>query len=267
MVHHTEKRANPRNLCKIPATIEELKDSFLYRARLVNYSNNGMFLETDVVLDSGAEILIGIEDSLFSSPSHFSDGPACYRARIIWQKDTAGSIFNFGYGAQIVPDQDKKGSQGRDLNKKQELREHPRRPCSKPVVFASDNQYYKGSIKNISRRGIFVEIKGAFTVGQIIKLGIPGTSIDKGIMLKGEVVHLGQTGIGVNFKSLLRKKDYVKDMGGRRSGDDRGKLFFSEYSPENRSDKDRRRNLERRKLKNLEHRKSFNLSDAFKSKK
>ena len=63
MVHFAEKRAQIRSLCKLPATIEEVNDSFLYRARLVNYSNTGMFLESDVVLDSEAEIVVGIENS------------------------------------------------------------------------------------------------------------------------------------------------------------------------------------------------------------
>jgi hypothetical protein len=72
-VRYSEKRAHNRNLCKLPATIEEIKDSFLYRARLVNYSNTGMFLETDVVLESETEIVVGIENSPFDSPfsNHF----------------------------------------------------------------------------------------------------------------------------------------------------------------------------------------------------
>jgi hypothetical protein len=88
VAHYPEKRFYPRNFCKLPATIQELEDSFLYRARLVNYSNTGMFLETDVVLESGSEIVVGIEDSLFpfqvsaAAPATV-DAPECYRARVI----------------------------------------------------------------------------------------------------------------------------------------------------------------------------------------
>lgn len=268
MVHYPEKRAHPRNLCKLPATIEEVKDSFLYRARLVNFSDSGMFFETDVILDSGTEIVVGLEDSLFpSQPATVSsasfDAPECYRAKVIWQKIIKGSIFDYGYGAEIIAEDDKKSSQAGEFQKKQELREHPRKTYSKVALFTSENQIYKGKTKNISRRGVFVEIKGAFNEGQIIKLVIPGTSIDNGVMLKGEVVHLTQSGIGVKFKSLLRKKDTNKDWGGRRSGNERRKLHFSEYSPEKRSGGDRRAGSDRRKLKNAQRRKALDPGDDF----
>jgi len=238
----------------MPATIEEVKDNFLYRARLVNYSNTGMFIETDVVLESGSEIVVGIEDLLFPSQtsiaiSHAFDAPELYRARVIWQKSIEGSIFNYGYGVQIISEEDLKSSQDGDFQEKPELREHPRKPYSKVALFTAGKQFYKGLIKNISRRGVFVETKGAFNVGQIIKLVIPGTSIDNGVMLKGEVVRCDQTGIGVEFKSLLRKKGTLKERDGRRSGNDRRAQLFSAYSPEKRSGEDRRIGPDRRKIK------------------
>ena len=264
MVRYAEKRANPRMSCKVPATIEELKDSFLYRARLVNYSKNGMCLETDVVLDSEAEIVIGLEDSPFSSRESSSDAPVCYRASVKWQKNIKGSIFNFGYGVQIISDADKQKSSVRGSQGKRDLRQHPRRAYSKPVYFTSENQFFKGFTRNLSRHGVFVKTKGTFNVGQTIKLVIPGTKIDNGVMLKGEVIHYSPAGIGVKFQTLLRKKTAIKDRGGRRSGDDRRSLFFSEYAPEKRSGQDRRAGSDRRSLKNIKRRKKFNQSDAFK---
>lgn len=263
-MRYAEKRAEPRTLCKLPATIEELKDSFLYRARLINYSKNGMFLETDVVLDSKSEIVIGLEDSPYTPSVSSSDAPVCYRARVKWHKNIHGSIFNLGYGVQIIFDEENKRSPLKDFQGKKDLREHPRRAYAQPVFFTSENQFYKGRTSNISRRGVFIETQGDIKVGQIIKLVIPGTKIDNGVMLKGEVVHCSQTGIGVKFKTLLRKKETPKDRGGRRSGNDRRNLFFSEYSPEKRSGKDRRTDADRRRLKNIKSRKALDLSDAFK---
>lgn len=264
MAHYAEKRANPRMSCKVPVTIEELKDSFLYRARLVNYSKNGMFLETDVILDPEAEIVIGIEDSPFTSRESSSDAPVCYRASVKWHRNIKGSIFNFGYGVQIIPDADKKESPASGSQGKQDLRQHPRRAYSKPVFFTSENQFYKGLTRNISRQGVFVKTKGSFNAGQTIKLVIPGTKIDNGVMLKGEVIHLNQTGIGVKFKTLLRKKEPIKDRGGRRSGDDRRRMYFSEYAPEKRSGQDRRTGSDRRSLKNIKRRQRFNMNDTLK---
>ena len=264
MVHYAEKRANPRMSCKVPATIEELKDSFLYRARLVNYSKNGMFLETDVILEPEAEIAIGLEDSPFASRESSSDAPVCYRANVKWQKSIRGSIFNFGYGVRILSDEEKKSSPAKSSRAKRDLRKHPRKAYSRPVYFTSENQFYKGLSRNISRHGVFVKTKGIFKEGQTIKLVIPGTKIDNGVMLKGEVIHQSQTGIGVKFKTLLRKKEALQDRGGRRSGDDRRNLFFSEYAPEKRSGQDRRAGSDRRSLKNVKRRNKLNLSEAFK---
>jgi Tfp pilus assembly protein PilZ len=253
MVHYPEKRFYPRNSCKLPATIEEVEDNFLYRARLVNYSHTGIFVETDVVLESGTEIVVGIEDSLFPfQPSAGKpegiDAPECYRARVIWQKGIEDSIFNYGYGAQIIFEEGKKSSRNGDLAEKPDLREHPRKPYSKVALFTSGKQFYKGFIKNISRRGVFVETKGDFSIGQIIKMVIPGTSIDNGVMLKGEFIRDNQTGIGVEFKSLLRKKGTIQEQDGRRSGSDRRRQIFSAYLPDKRSGGDRRAGSDRRKL-------------------
>ena len=251
MAHYAEKRANPRISCKIPATIEELKESFLYRARLVNYSKNGMFLETDVVLESDAEIVIGLEDSPFSSREFSSDEPACYRASVKWQRHIRGSIFNYGYGVQIISDADQEKSIVKGSRKKRELRRHPRRTYSRPVYFTSENQFYKGLTRDISRHGVFVKTKGAFRAGQTIKLVIPGTKIDNGVMLKGEVIHSNPSGIGVKFQTLLKKKATMKNRGERRSGTDRRSLFFSEYDPEKRSGHDRRTGSGRKRPKDI----------------
>lgn len=264
MVRYAEKRANPRTPCKVPATIEELRDSFLYRARLVNYSKNGMFLETDVILDPEAEIVIGLEDSPFASRESSPDAPVCYRASVKWQKTTIGSIFNFGYGVQFIADEDPKSLPAKTSPAERDLRQHPRRAYSKPVFFTSENHFYKGLTRNISRHGVFLKAKGNFNVGQTIKLVIPGTKIDNGVMLKGEVVHYSQAGIGVKFKTLLRKKSTIKDRGGRRSGADRRRLFFSEYSPEKRSGQDRRIGSDRRSLENIKRRQRLNQSDSLK---
>ena len=129
-----------------------------------------------------------------------------------------------------------------------DLRKHLRRPYSKPVFLTSKNRIYKGKIKNISSFGAFIESKNEFHKGQIFKLAIPGTKIDKGVMLKSEVVRLDLTGIGVKFISLLKRSKTFKDRGTRPSETDRKKQPSSEYFPEKRSGGDRRKH---RKLNQL----------------
>jgi hypothetical protein len=129
-----------------------------------------------------------------------------------------------------------------------DLRKHHRRPYSKPVFLTTKNRLYKGKIKNISSFGAFIESKNEFVKGQIFKLAIPGTKIDKGAMLKAQVVRLDLTGIGVRFISLLKRSKTFKDRNTRPSETDRKKESSSEYFPEKRSGRDRRKN---RKLNQL----------------
>ena len=76
-----------------------------------------------------------------------------------------------------------------DILPRQEYGKHPRKRYSKPVIFTSMNQLYKGYLSNISGGGAFIETRGQFKAGQIIKFIIPGTKIGEGIKLKGEVQH------------------------------------------------------------------------------
>jgi Tfp pilus assembly protein PilZ len=204
LVRYPEKRRGARALFSSPILVEDLKAGYIYRARMVNYSKDGIYIETDVGLEPGEEIYIGIEDS----PRKFSpEASRSYRAKVIWQKGLKNSIFNFGYGVIFVTGKDKKKSEkpvDGNLQEKQESRRHHRKSFPRAVYFASRNRYYRGSINNISRGGIFIETRDVFTVGQTINLVIPGTKIDKGIMLKAEVVRFSETGIGLAFKDILK---------------------------------------------------------------
>jgi Tfp pilus assembly protein PilZ len=203
MVKYSEKRGDIRITHKSPIIIENSKAEFIYRARMVNYSNVGLYLESDVTFEPGAEIYIGIENSPYTSS--LDNTPDCYRVRIIWRKDLQGLFFNHGYGIKIIANYDKQIFQGR-----QELRKHPRRAYFKSVFFTSQNQYHSGRIRNISSGGVFIEATGNFTAGQIIKFVIPGTKFNKGVMLKGEVVYFSQNGVGVKLIGILKNGKQFK---------------------------------------------------------
>jgi hypothetical protein len=207
MVEIYENRDDERATHKVPVLVEDLEDGSIYRGRMVDYSKSGMYLETDVILDMGAEIHIGIENSPYTlSSSSSQKAPQYFRAKIRWQKDLKDNLFNFGYGVRILSIGDLKSIGDNNFKVRRNLRKYPRKPYFKPIFFTSENQHYKGLINDISQRGVFVETKNSFSIGQIIRFVIPGTKIDKGVMLKGEIVRFDNTGIGVEFKSLLRKK-------------------------------------------------------------
>ena len=52
---------------------------------------------------------------------------------------------------------------------------------------------------------MFIKTKESFSVGQIIRLVIPGTKIDNGAMLRGKVVRFDNKGVGVKFLNILRR--------------------------------------------------------------
>ena len=83
-----------------------------------------------------------------------------------------------------------------------ELRKNPRKPFAKFTYFASQNKYYKGLIKNINRGGAFIETKAKLSPGQKIKLVTPG--MKKYILIRGEIIHINQIGIGVKFERILK---------------------------------------------------------------
>lgn len=201
-VKYTEKRSSPRSTCNISAVVQESDDRYIYNAKIINYDKNGVYLETNIRLDPGKEIYIGYDES----PS--GSRPYTFHAEILWIKRLTRSIYNYGYGAKHIPGSYIQNSE--DLAVKTELRKNERRRFCKSVILILVNDYYQGISKNISRGGIFIETRNRFSIGQMIKLVIPGTKIDKGVMLKGEVVRINPNGIGVKFTKLIRSKTAQK---------------------------------------------------------
>jgi predicted DNA binding protein len=95
----------------------------------------------------------------------------------------------------------------------QELRKSHRKNLSKSIYFATQNEYYKGVIKNLSSGGAFIETGVKFKNGIKIKLVVPGAN--KYILIKCKIIHFNQTGIGVKFKSILeiKKLPLIKKSG------------------------------------------------------
>ena len=204
MLRYTEQRGEYRELHKAPLLVQEINDIYIYSARMVNFSEKGVYLETDTALKVGTDIIIGIEDSTFISPAASPDSPKYYYAKIMWKKNLTSGFFNFGYGTKFIYFNDKQNVPETDSMIEKEYRKNSRKSSSKPVFLISMNQSCQGLISNISRGGAFIETRGKFKAGQIIKLLIPGPKVDEGLKLKGEVLHLNQSGVGIIFKSIIK---------------------------------------------------------------
>ena len=200
MTENPENRNNARIDYKSPVMIENLKAGIIFRARMLNYSKNGLYFETDSLLQLGVEVFIGIEYSPYSA-SH--EAYECLRSKIMWRKKLPTSHFDYGYGVKYSIEYDKQKSRDDRLKIVDDQRKHIRKRFSQNLLFATQNKILKGLAKNISPSGVFIETHHLLEVGQIITLVVALKS-DKTAKIKGEVIWFDQDGFGVKFISIKR---------------------------------------------------------------
>jgi Tfp pilus assembly protein PilZ len=190
-----EKRENGRLDEYRPISVKYLKTGIFHRATMLNYSKNGMYFESESILEPGAEIYLGIADS---SDASFVDEFECKLARIIWRKKLKNSFYNFGYGVKFISaentNEQKCGNQRPDLD----TRKRSRTQYIKSVLYAADNQILEGKSQNISPSGIFLKTRDKLKVGQTMILSLPSKA-KKGLKIRGEVVWSNHEGCGVKF--------------------------------------------------------------------
>ena len=203
MYRNTERRTELRQSYKIPISVQELDNVYIYRARMVNYSDKGMYIESDISFTSTNDLIVGIEDSKFKPLTVSQNSPMFYKAKIIWKKHLEDSFFDFGYGTLLNSVGVNQKSKDPDLPVIYESRKHPRKPCRKLIYFTWNNQYSKAFIDNIGSGGAFILTKDELNVRQTIRFVVPGTKYDKGMMLEGEVVYRNRRGAGIKIVGVL----------------------------------------------------------------
>ena len=70
------------------------------------------------------------------------------------------------------------------------------------VYFAAENNIYRGMIRDVSRGGVFIESKNRLRVNQHIRLVIPGTKFDNGVMIKAQIIRQSTSGFGVRLLGI-----------------------------------------------------------------
>lgn len=206
-------RKDPRISHQSTIFFEDLDSQATASASLRNYSRQGIYFESDERFLPGQELIIGIDQSPYSSSNNIHES---YFIKIKWFKELYNGDYRFGYGAklQLPSDLDSRGSSPKQApalkrlfeEQAQELRRHPRQPFARPIFFARQDRYFRGRSRNISRGGLFIETDEPFEIGQNIRLVIPKTKYDNGMMIKGRIIHLHPNGIGVRFTGLIRQK-------------------------------------------------------------
>lgn len=194
-----EKRNNVRLDEYRPISVKDLKSGISHKVTMLNHSKNGMYFETDSIMEPGTEIYLDIVNSPEVS---FADEYACKRAEIIWRKKLKKSFYNYGYGVKFISADSTKEQKCGNQREKIDSRKHLRKPYSKSVIYAVDNQILEGTSQNLSLSGTFIKTKGKLRVGQTVILSLPSKD-KKRLKIKGEVVWSNDEGFGLKFLKNL----------------------------------------------------------------
>ena len=90
-----------------------------------------------------------------------------------------------------------------------ERRAFIRKKCTIPVSYATYDRVYSNTIKNISQKGVFIETQRPLFVGEELIMSFSMAGFGKPLKVKGEIVQVSRSGIGVEFKNV---SPYVEEM-------------------------------------------------------
>ncbi len=175
--------------------VQDIGSGKIHKAKMLNYSKEGLYFESDSILNPGMQIYIGIQNSPYAT---LPDVLEYHRGELMWRKKLVKSFFRFGYGvkfASVANQQDLK------WNERKDSRKHPRRQYNQFTLFTSQSGIFEGSIKNISPSGVFLISEKAFEVGQILTLVLP-LKKGKQVKAKGKIVWANDEGFGIKFLSI-----------------------------------------------------------------
>ncbi len=198
-VENLENRDSARINHNSSLQVKDLQSGKIHKARMFNYSKEGVYFESDSVLTPGIQIYIGIQNSPYAS---LPDVLEYHRAEIMWRKKLKESIFRFGYGVKLGSLSNNQDLKLNDIKETKDLRKHPRRPFNQSTLFATQNGIFEGSIKNINSSGVFITAQKAFEVGQILTLALPFKN-GKEVKIKGQIVWTNDEGFGIKFLSSV----------------------------------------------------------------
>jgi hypothetical protein len=95
----TEKRRSPRFDHAALVRIKVPQSEKLYNAIMVNYSREGMYIESDSFFDCGLQVKIGVKNSPYASAP---DTIEYFRGVILWRQELDLSYYHFGYGIHLT---------------------------------------------------------------------------------------------------------------------------------------------------------------------
>ena len=201
MSSNPEKRDNTRFDYQAPIVLEDAKFGILQGARMFNYSDFGLYFETDHFLAPGTDIYVGIPNSPYSPDPDVYER---YHALVKWRKPLKKSSFYYGYGVRFL----ETDPLDRPIERGIESRKYPRKPCSLDVKYAVQKQIFPGEINNISLGGVFLKTSqnDGLDVGQRFRLAILNRKKGNVIKRDARVIWSNRGGFGVEFQRVAKRK-------------------------------------------------------------
>jgi hypothetical protein len=80
-----------------------------------------------------------------------------------------------------------------------EARVYSRTPCAEDTHFSANRELFRGTIKNISQGGIYVQTKERFVVGQEVVVAGPFGEKNEDVKQNGKIVWQDRKGIAIQF--------------------------------------------------------------------
>jgi hypothetical protein len=200
MNSNPEKRDNTRFDYQTPIVLEDSKFGVLQGARMFNYSDFGLYFETDHFLAPGTDIYIGIPNSPYTPDAEVYER---YHALIKWRKPLKRSSFYYGYGVRFL----ETDPLDRPIKRGIESRKHPRKPCDIYIKYAAQRKIFPGEVKNISLGGAFLKTNenDGLDVGQQLQLAIPNRKKRNVIKRNARVIWSNRNGFGLEFQRDIKK--------------------------------------------------------------
>lgn len=180
-----------------PLHVNDLKSGEIYDARMSNYSDSGIYFESDGFFQKGINIYISMQNSPYAQTSGVLE---FLYGQVMWRKNLKRSFLKYGYGIQLVIDSSKEGSETNDQQVK-ELRKHSRKLYFQNILYSTQKGLHTGITKNISESGAFIATEENLSVGQQLKLSLPRKK-GKSALIIGQIVWLNKEGFGLKFQKV-----------------------------------------------------------------
>jgi Tfp pilus assembly protein PilZ len=194
---YSEDRDETRFDHNSPLQVKDLGSGAIYEARMQNYSNGGIYFESDGLLQKGTKIYICMQNSPYAQSSGVLE---YYTGEVMWRKILKRSFFNYGYGIQLVFVSGKEDLKTNDPKAK-DLRKNSRKLYFQNILYRTQKGLHTGKTKNISASGAFIATEEKLKVGQQLKLSLPVKN-GKTAEILGQIVWLNEEGFGLKFQKV-----------------------------------------------------------------